>query len=187
MRHVLCRAAAIATLSFAATGAAVAEPGDVDCASLDRLGIADLDQYDFTSCVSGDDQSRAIDGYVTSEYEVLVAGNRATFVILRYEEAGRYTYFRTGTVASSITGLLDMPMRNWGDERKHGSFALAPVEIKISDESPYLSCYGYVRRWGVVGLAPGHRFILLGIYCAMDTLTPTDGEIEEFLDGVKSS
>jgi hypothetical protein len=183
MRRVLRVAVALTGLALGASGA-MAETEDVDCGMLENLAIANLDQYDFASCAMGGNHDRASDGYVASTYEVMIAANRATFVALRYEAAGRYTFFHTGRVADFIPGMLDMPMRNWGSERKHERFALAPVEIKISDDSPYLSCYGYVRRWGVVGLAPGHKFILAGVYCAMDTLEPTDGEIEEFLDGV---
>ena len=122
MRRVLCVAAALVAAAVVAPSAALAETEDVDCASLEHLRIANLDQYDFTTCTKGDHHNRARDGYVASELEVLVAQSRATFVVLRYEEAGRYTYFPAGSVADVVSDMFGRPMRNWGEERKHGRF-----------------------------------------------------------------
>jgi len=157
---------------------------EVDCASLVNIRIADLGQYDFTSCAAEDHQGRATEGPVSSSHEMLIAVNRATFVAMRYLQANRYTYFDIDGVADFVPNVLDMPMRNWGGQREHGRFIVAPVEAKISDDSPYLSCFGYVSRWGPVARAPGYKYGLGGLYCALDTLTPTDREFEEFLDGV---
>lgn len=185
-KPVLESLAAAMFVALGASGLARAEEfPEVDCASLENIKIAGLAQYDFTSCAAEDHHGRATEGPVSSSHEMLIAVNRATFVALRYLEANRYTYFDIDSVADFVPNVLEMPMRNWGDQRQHGRFIVAPVEVKISDDSPYLSCFGYVSRWGAVALAPGYKFGLGGLYCALDTLTPTDREFEEFLDGVE--
>lgn len=97
-------AAMIAAMAMAAPGAAMTE--DVECGSLKHLRIADLDQYDFTSCARDTHRSRVTDGYAESKLEILVAQSRATFVVLRYEEAGRYTYFPVRSVADTVSEML---------------------------------------------------------------------------------
>lgn len=185
-KSLLAGLAATTLVAFAGSRPSLAQDSaEVDCASLENIKIANLAQYDFSTCATQSHQGRATEGPVASSHEMLIAVNRSTFVAVRYLEANRYTYFDIDSVADFVPDVLDMPMRNWGDESKYGRFTVAPVEVKITDDSPYLECFAYMSRWGPVALAPGYRYGLGGLYCAVDTLTPTERELEEFLDGVE--
>jgi len=183
--RLACLAATMLAAFAAARPALAQDSAEVDCASLDNIKIANLAQYDFNTCAQQSHQGRATEGPVASNHEMLIAVNRSTFVAVRYLEANRYTYFDIDDVADFVPNIFDMPMRNWGGELHYGRFTVAPVEVKIADDSPYLNCFAYMSRWGPVALAPGYRFGLGGLYCAVDTLTPTEREFQEFLDGME--
>ncbi len=182
-------AAAIAMLACLAGAPAGAEDdGEIDCASLKTVTIQNLAQYDYTYCAAHRSTGRSsgsYDGNVSSSDEAMVAITRATFVAMRVITAGRTTFFPIDDNRDFVANMLpDTPMRNWGAERRYGRFIVTPVEAQVTDDSPFLNCFAFLSKGAPAGLAPGYKSGLGGIYCAVDQLTPTDGEIETFLDDI---
>lgn len=190
MKLWVWRAATLALLLMAgALREARAEAEEVDCATLERISLADPGGYDVTLCWAGAMSGRATGAYggnVGSAVEVILALNRATFVLVRFDAADSRTFMQLPSVRAHLEGILaEMEPRSWGEERRHGRFALAPMEAKVTADSPHLNCIGFLSRLRPDGQAPGYREALGGLYCAMDRLVPTESEIAAFLDGLE--
>lgn len=166
-----------------------ADVEDVACDSLENLALGGSESYDEKICMAGDlgglssGESRRPVGV---NVEVIVAYNRATFAIVRFDSTNYRTYMELPSVREHVEGaFVGFEPRNWGEERRYERFTLADVEAKISEDSPHLACVGFLARLRPAGLAPGYREALGGFYCAMDTLTPTSEEVTAFLDSLE--
>ena len=170
-------------------GAAAAEVIDVDCGSLEHIRIAAPESYDETYCMAG-----SLSGLVTGEsvgvaggpLELIVAVNRATFVVVRFDGSNHHTFMRLPSVQQHVESAIPVyDPRDWGEERRHERFAIADFRAKVTEGSPHLSCVGFLARLRPAANAPGYREAVSGAYCAMDTLTPTEAEVAAFLDGIE--
>jgi hypothetical protein len=168
---------------------AKAEVEDVACSELEQLSLGGGETYDETMCMAGN-----LGGLASGEsrrpvgvhLEVIIAYNRATFAIVRLDSSNNRTYMALDSVQDHVEGVFSgFEPRNWGGERPHGRFVLADVEAKIAEDSPYLDCVAFLVRMRPVGLAPGYKEALAGLYCAIDTLEPTEEEVTAFLEGLK--
>ena len=188
MNRIWSATSAALLACLAAAPATAEEDDEIDCARLKTVTVQNLDRYDYTFCAAHENAGRASGAYggnVSSSDEVMVAINRATFIAMRTLTAGRYTFFAIDDYREFIGSILpSIPTRNWGDERREGRFVLIPVEAKVADDSPYLSCFAFVVKGAPDALGPGYKAALGGLYCAADELVPTDDEVAEFLADV---
>ncbi len=166
-----------------------AEVEDVACDSLEHLALGGTESYDEKICMAGNNgglssgESRRPVGVAV---EVIIAYNRATFAIARFDSTNYRTYMELPSVREHVEGaFVGFEPRNWGEERRYERFTLADVEARISEDSPYLACVGFLARLRPAGLAPGYREALGGFYCALDTLTPTSEEVAAFRDSLE--
>jgi hypothetical protein len=168
---------------------AQAEVEDIACSELEKLSLGGGETYDETMCMAGNlgglasgESRRPVGVYL----ELIIAYNRATFAIVRLDSSNNRTYMELDSVQDHVEGIFSgFEPRNWGEERSHDRFVLADVEARIAEDSPYLDCVAFLVRMRPVGLAPGYKEALGGLYCAMDTLQPTEEEVTAFLDGLK--
>jgi len=188
------KSACVTAVAGLLLGAALAQPAkaeveDVACSELETLALGGGETYDETLCMAGNlgglasgESRRPVGVYL----EVVIAYNRATFAIVRLDSSNNRTYMELESVQDHVEGVFSgFEPRNWGEERTHDRFILADVEAKISEDSPFLDCVAFLVRMRPVGLAPGYKEALGGLYCAMDTLEPTEEEVTSFLDGLK--
>lgn len=189
MKNAWCVLLVLAAMIMGGPSEAAAD--QVDCTSLQGIAISDPEGYDVVYCYS---VSRSGLSSSTGERrmpvggttEMIVALNRATFVMVRYEGTNNRTYLRLDDAREALEGTLGVfEPRNWGPETRYERFSLIDMEAKISDESPYLSCVGFLARLRPVANGPGYREAVGGLYCAADTLTPTAAEVRAFLDGLE--
>lgn len=181
--------AILLALSLAWPGAARADVVEVECENLESIAITGDEQYDEMVCQAGKFTGLAqgdFRGPVGGSIEMIVAFNRATIAIVRFDASNRRSFMELPSVREHIDGILPtLEPRNWGEERRYARFTLANVEARIADGAPYLECVGFLSRMRPALGAPGYREALGGIYCAVDTLTPTENEVASFLDGLK--
>ena len=181
--------AILLVLGVAWPGAAQADVVEVECGSLESIAITGDEQYDEMICQAGQFTGLAQGDYrgpVGGRLEVIIALNRATIAIVRFDASNRRSFMELPSVQEHIDGILPtLEPRNWGEERRYERFTLANVEARIADGSPYLECVGFLSRLRPAIGAPGYREALGGIYCAADTLAPTEAEVASFLDGLK--
>lgn len=176
-------------LGIAWPASARSEVVEVACDSLKGIAISGGEQYDEMICQAGKFTGLAQGDYrgpVGGRIEVIIAVNRATIAIVRFDASNQRSFMQLPSVREHIDGILPtLEPRNWSEERRYERFALANVEARIADGAPYLECVGFLSRMRPAIGAPGYREALGGIYCAADTLAPTEAEVASFLDGLK--
>lgn len=188
MKNALC--VLLVLTAMIAGGPSEAAENEVDCSSLQGIAIGNPEGYDAVYCYSvgrsglssSSSERRMPVGGTT---EMIVALNRATFAVVRHDGTNNRTYLRLHDVREALEGSLDaFEPRNWGRETRHDRFSLIELQAKITEGSPYLSCVGFLARLRPVAGGPGYREAIGGLYCAMDTLSPTEAEVRAFLDGL---
>lgn len=166
-----------------------AESGEVDCGTLKEIAIGNPESYDSIVCIADQFHGRsagAYDGNVSGRVEVIVAYNRASFGLIQFVSTDRRSFIQAQPLREYIDGSMSsLGPRNWGAERRHARFAVADVQAKVTDDSPYLDCVAFVSWMRPAGGGPGYKEAVSGLYCAMDLLKPTEAEVAEFLDGLE--
>jgi hypothetical protein len=182
-------AAIMLAIGGSGVGAAQADVVDVECSRLEKISIDRAAGYDETICMAGQfgglasGESRRPVGV---DMEVIIAFNRATFALVRFVEANSRSFMELPSLREyGEDTLAGFAPRNWGEERRKGRFVLADPEARMSDDSPYLPCVGFLVRMRPIGGGAGYRESLSGLYCAVDMLTPTPDEVTSFLEGLE--